>query len=217
MNDLFTNNEIRRPKNMLPDVPIPKTIHSMSCGLSARSFFDLVKREKITAVIGTRLTKRYRGFGFATQEDDFCYLCETHGVEYCNGDILAPTDFLRKTFHREFTEPKTTATRNPKAWTEYLVGYETLLQQRKPLQSGLLYDVLYGTTHASIAIVCSCLHHDDCHRSYPCGVISRYIDNITLSILYPADRPPSRKSPRRYRNQDFVHADLYKNSPKARR
>tara|TARA_B100000700_G_C14880264_1_gene777720 strand:+ start:258 stop:923 length:666 start_codon:yes stop_codon:yes gene_type:complete len=217
MNDLFLHHfdssQIRRPEQMLPDVPMPMTLYSMSCAVSAHDFFSLAKHHNITAILDTRLKTRYRGFGFATLDTDFHYLCELHGVAYYPGGVLAPTDDLRKKFHREFTEPKTQNKRNPNAWTEFLSGYESLLKERKPLQSGVVYDILYNSAHTNVAVVCSCLHHHDCHRSYACGVVSRYIPSVSVSILYPGGVEPRRKSPRRYRNVAFVHADLPVNSP----
>ena len=218
MKDLLHEMIIGTPKRQYPALPRKKTLYSLSCSLLARDFFSCVEKNNISAICDTRLWKRYRGYGFATQQDDFRFHCETFGVTYVSANILAPTQEIRDTFRAAFIEPTIAALRNDNAWTTYLESYEALLQQRKPIQKGVMHDLLYRSRHDHIALVCSCGHHDDCHRSYACGIFERYISNVEVEILYPKDgKPPKPKSPRRYRKKDFIHAGLLQNAPRRSR
>lgn len=91
------------------------------------------------------------------------------------------------------------------------------MQQRKPLRNEILREkILYGVFE-SVAIVCSCRHHDDCHRSFATGMIATLLPGVEQRVVYPGDREPPRSSPRRYRLHDFRWADLKANAPKRRR
>lgn len=188
----------------LPTPPTLRTICSISCALPAPVFFGLLAANRVNAVLDARITRNFRGEGFSTREADFRWCVEKAGMTYRVMEPLAPTVELREEFAR-LSEAK-----DPSAWTWYLKQYELLLQGRRPLRSDPLKSVIEGA-YSSIAIVCSCQHHDDCHRSYACGMLTHYLTGVDLKILYPGNKEPTRKSPRRYRQHDFPHANLQAN------
>lgn len=188
----------------LSQPPNLRTICSISCSLPAPQFFGLLIENKVDAVLDARITRNFRGEGFSTREADFCWCVEASAMYYIVADQLAPTIHLREEFARR------SDAKDPSAWTWYLEQYEALLRERRPLRTDPLKSVIYGV-YSSIAIVCSCQHHDDCHRSYACGMLTNYLTGVELKILYPGDKEPSRKSPRRYRQHNFSHANLQAN------
>lgn len=203
----------------LPQMQRPdqlRTICSLSCGLPARAFIGLARDAGITAVLDTRVTREYRGVGFSTAEDDFRFLCELASVEYHVVDSLMPSTEMREEFARTFKDVKEAAKRDPQAWTRYLEQYEKLLQDRRPLRDSNLLQLIYGQ-HQAIAVVCACRHHDDCHRSYACGLLAGVLPDVTLQVLYPDSTAPKPVSPRRYRLHAFTWAGLVPNAPATRR
>jgi len=203
----------------LPQYPAPPTlkrVYSLSCSMPAREFFGLLMAEGIQAVLDTREHRTYRGRGFATSEEDFRYLCERHEMPYFVVESLAPSREIRERFARDFKDIKRAADRDPQAWTAFLEDYQVLLQQRRPLRSGQLHDILYGDFE-SVAIICSCRHHDDCHRSFATGMIATLLPGVELRVIYPNDEEPPKASPRRYRLREFPWAGLKPNAPARRR
>lgn len=212
--DLFSGSEKKVPQYQPP--PNLRRVYSLSCSMPAREFFRIVRSESIQAILDTRINRTYRGRGFSTLEDDFRYLCEVHDVAYFVVESLSPRNEIRQRFARDFKEVKRAADRNPRAWTEFLEGYEARLQQRRPLRSGLLHNILYGDYEA-VAIICSCRHHDDCHRSFATGLIATLLTGVEQRVVYPGDREPPKASPRRYRLRDFPWAGLKANDSTRRR
>ena len=199
-------------KNHLAKPPRLKYVFSLSCNLRAREFFRLVKTNQIDAVLDTRVSREYRGPYFSSNEDDFRYLCECNNVTYKVIESLSPTKEMRTVFANRFKDVKSAADRDPMAWTVFLQLYQANLIERKVISNSPLNEILYGDFE-SLAIVCACKHHDDCHRSYACGLLSTVLPGVKTRILYPGDEP-SRSSPRRYRLADFPWANLTANGPK---
>lgn len=203
----------------LPQCPRPETlrrVYSLSCSMLAREFFRLLRAEGIRAVLDIRENRTYRGWwGFSSSEEDFRYLCELHDIVYFVVESLAPSKAMRSRFARDFKDGKRESDRDPNAWTEYLQQYQALLHQRRPLRSSPLHDILYGDFEA-VAIVCSCRHHDDCHRSFAAGMIATLLPEVELKVIYQDGLEPLRASPRRYRFQDFPWAGLKANAPHRR-
>ena len=187
--------------------PKLRTVCSISCSMSARDFIGLLKKEGVKAVLDTRVSRNYRGTGFQTSEDDFRFLCEASNIDYYVVGTLAPTTEMRQRLADTFKEVKSAADRDPKAWTTFLESYGNLLRERKPSRNPPLANIINGDYEA-IAIVCACRHHDDCHRSMACGLMTTLFPDVGLKILYSGKEPPPRASPRRYRLKDFPWAGL---------
>lgn len=192
------------------------TVCSISCSMPARDFIGLLKKEGVKAVLDTRVSRNYRGIGFQTSEDDFRFLCESCGIAYHVVETLAPTTEMRQELAKTFKDVKKPADRDPKAWTTFLESYAKLLRERKPSRNPPLADIISGNYEA-IAIVCACRHHDDCHRSIACGLMTTLFPEVKLKILYPGGEAPPRTSPRRYRQKDFPEAGLKAEKPEGRK
>lgn len=188
--------------------PKLRLVVSISSYMPAEIFYRLLKERNVTALLDTRLTRNYDGAHF-THESDFAYLTAMHGIEYMHAQQFSPTQAMRKVFDETFKSAKG-ENRDSKAWTNFLQSYEQLMIERKPLQDQAIKKVLYGP-HEAVAVLCSCQHHDDCHRSYACGIMVNYVDGLSLDVAYPTEHEPNYKSPRRYRLTDFPHAGLRKN------
>lgn len=203
----------------LPQLPRPEKLRrvcSISSGLSARDLVGLLRENDVTAFLDTRVNRSYRGRGIATEEDDLRLLLELAGIQYFVVESLMPTHEMRSEFAEVFKDVKNTNERDPSAWTRFLEQYEQTLVHRRPLRTHQLQTLLYGE-HRSIAVSCACRHHDDCHRSYACGMLSTLLPDVELRILYPDGRAPAPSSPRRYRLKAFPWANLPPNGPIKRR
>lgn len=195
----------------LPAPPVLRTICSISCALDARDLVGLLRENEVSAFLDTRVGRSYRGKGIATHEDDLRFLLELAGISYEIVPSLMPTREMRSEFAARFKDVKRAPDRDPEAWTTFLSQYEQVLQQRRPLRTEQLRSIIYGN-HQSIAIACACRHHDDCHRSYACGLLSTVLSGVEQRILYPGGTPPKHSSPRRYRTKAFHWAMLDSNN-----
>lgn len=189
--------------------PKLRRVVSISTSMTAPVFYELLKKENVTAVLDTRLSRSYDGARF-THEGDFPYITKLHGIDCVHAPQFSPTSEMRKVFDDTFKSAKG-PDRDPNAWTDFLRTYERLMVERKPLQDLLIKSVLYGP-HEAVAVLCACPHHDDCHRSYATGIMANYIDGVELRVVYPTAKEPNHASPRRYRLVDFPHAGLRVNA-----
>ncbi len=211
---LFDEEQPNKAVKKHPALPHLTSICSLSTALRAEEFFDLVKRHEITLLLDTRLSPSYKGAGFADGKD-LPYFARLHGIEYFHAPTLAPTKEIRSDLDATFKSIKSAPDRDPTAWTRFLEDFETLMLERKPVRSEEIQQILRGH-HSAVAVLCACQHHDDCHRSYVCGMLVRCFEGLELKILYPK-KPPSPSYPRRYRLHDFPNAGLLTNVPKSRR
>jgi len=180
----------------------------MSLSGRARGFFDQLAKKQVTLVIDTRLSPSYQGAGW-TDGKDLPFFCKCFGVRYLHMPLFAPTKEMRDEIAARFTDASPTD-RDPRAWTKFLEQYESLMIERKPTRSKEFQEILNGPDQA-IAILCACPHHDDCHRSYTCGMIVASYRDLSLGVLYADNKVPLPKSPRRYRLKDFPLAGLRAN------
>lgn len=185
--------------------PCLRVVCSISCSMAARDFFSLLKQAGVSLVMDTRRTRSYQGRGFATEEEDFRYLCELHGMVYIVTEQLMPPKELREQFGEKFKYVKAAANRDPQAWTNFLLGYQQYLHEQRPLRQGVVHEVLYGS-HEKVAVVCACPHHEDCHRLFATSMMVKYLPGVELKVLYMKES--KRSSPRRYRLQDFPYFDI---------
>gem|GEM_PF-4032181 len=135
------------------------------------------------------------------------------GVEYIPLEIFAPTAQMRQVLRETFKEvnPKE-GHFNPRAWTEYLEDYEKLMMVRHPIHDEFVRSRVIDGPHEVVAFVCSCRHHDDCHRSYVTALFTHWFTGVELRLLYPNGDEPLKASPRRYRLHDFPLVGLPENN-----
>ncbi len=172
-------------------------------------FVNMMKANGATLVLDTRQNRRrYRFSRYKNDEQSLRNACRFSEIQYEVCEILAPTKEIRQRFRRDFQEKKGHK-RNPNAWTEYLEAYENLLQNRMPFKTAEFADILRGP-HQTIAVVCACAHHHDCHRSYAVGLMTTVLQGVEMVIAYPDGEPP-RRSPRRIRRKHFPWANLAPN------
>ncbi|MFC1787990.1 DUF488 family protein [Patescibacteria group bacterium] len=191
--------------------PHLRSIYTISCAMKAKDFFDLLKKFEVKVLLDTRLTRTYRHVRFAT-EDDLRYFCQVHEIGYQVMPELMPSDELRRTLAKTFSEVKPAKDGDPQAWTNFLRGYYRLVAtERKVLrEDGVLRQLLYGEPQA-VAIMCACRHWSDCHRSVVAGMLQRFIQGIEVAHLWVKDskhQRPTFKSPRRYLLEDINGAGL---------
>lgn len=216
--EMFTSKaHFTPPKAKFPQPAHLCRVCSVSCsGMSAEQFFSMLRFAGVTCLLDTRIGKTYRGTRFA-HGDDLPYWCSLHQIDYLCADVFCPTREMREAFATAFKDVKKAADRDSMAWTNYLLTYEALMQERKPFKTDMWRE-LVQSRHRTIAIMCSCARHDDCHRSYAVGMIQRFITGVTAEELYPdPGNLPKLASPRRYRRQDFEFAELLANVPSHRK
>jgi uncharacterized protein YeaO (DUF488 family) len=197
----------------IPRLPKPAGLSSVcgiSCGMSAMHFFTLLENQGVTALVDTRRNRAYRDARF-THEDDLPYLCYRHRIAYVTIEELMPTAAMRQRFDAEFVSAKGEK-RNPRAWTEFLQAYAARLIQGKILAEGaVLRELLYNKGEKSVAFLCACQHHLDCHRRVLLGVLQRYIEGLPVIHLSPeavGGKKPRRKSPVRRLLEPIAPAGL---------
>lgn len=179
--------------------------------MSARHFFETLRAERVTMLVDTRQTTTYRDARFA-HGDDFVYACGRHDVGYTHVAELAPTADLRATYHRVADGKSASRDERAVAWTAFLKGYAKLVAtDRKILREGSpLRELLYGP-HKSIAFLCACPHHEDCHRRVLLGMVARHVAGVGIANLSPegvGGFAPSLKTPRRYLLEPIPSADI---------
>lgn len=193
---------------------LPAPLHlrracSISAGQGAKTFFLLLAKAGISAVIDTRL---HRGYSHARFSDaqDLPYLCEAHGVRYAYHEELAPTARLREELQAGIRSADAVAKRG--AWCAFLDGYADLIvRERKFLRAGSATRTAVDGPDEGIAFLCACQHPEDCHRLALLGCLSLFVEGVEVSHLTPdmvGGDPPSRASPRRYRVRGIPLAGL---------
>lgn len=192
-------------------------VYTISCGIPAEHFFELLKKTGLNPLLlDTRRSPEYRGARFAYGAD-LRYLCGRLGVPYQHLLDLAPTKELRRRYHEVADNKSSTQRDRMEAWTQFLKDYVAMLVQNKVLHTDApLGQIVRGTEHKAIAIMCSCEHHVDCHRRAAAGLLGRFVKDVRLEHL-AADtvggRTPRYKSPRRYLCEPIAAADLQPNLP----
>ncbi len=191
-------------------------MYGISCGVSAETFFGLLKG--VGLLVDTRRTRSYQYAGFA-DGGDLPYLCAVHGVRYVAVEELAPTQEQRDGLAKAFSDVKQAEDRDPEAWTRFLEGYARRLMDQKFLRlDGPTYRLLYEQGPKSVAFLCSCGQPDDCHRSVLVGLIGRFVQGVQTAQLMPSHlrregvEDPKFKSPRRYRVRHLPLAGLRANA-----
>lgn len=208
------------PKPMLTQPSSLRTVYSISCGMGARDFFELLRLKGVTALVDTRRSTTYRGARFA-HGDDLPYLCKRCDIAYHHLLELAPTKELRGELHRvldrkDVGDKEEAQRRRAQAWTDFLKAYRRLLTAGKVLQEGSrLRQLLYGAD-VHIAFMCACRHHLDCHRRVLVGLIGYYVEGVSVEHLSPdqvGGEAPRLVSPRRYLLEPIVDAGIEPNFP----
>ena len=116
-------------------------------GKSAESFFTLLKKNKVTCLVDTRInnTSQLAGFAKAT---DLAYFAKT----VCNTDYRHNIDFApTKDLLSDYRNKKLT-------WAEYEIEYLNLLDRRK------IADTLHAEQLHQNCLLCSEHTPDKCHR-----------------------------------------------------
>jgi uncharacterized protein YeaO (DUF488 family) len=184
--------------------------------MDAEHFFNLLGTAQVTMLVDTRIGRGYQGARFAHGRD-LPYLCQAHGIGYVHFTDLAPTRELRKQFHDVFKRRGAETEERSRAWTKFLKEYLGLLISRKVLASDApIRHMLYGE-HKRIAFMCSCPHHQDCHRRVLVGMLAHFIEGLSIEHLNPQTvngKAPSLKSPRRYLLEDLPLAGVKANPPR---
>ncbi len=199
-------------------VPHLKNIFSISCGMSARNFFALLKKHGNPLLVDTRRSRSYGRARFAFAED-LEYMCELHDVPYVHMLELAPTQSMRTDLHKVLS-PKTPSTQEDRAhaWTAFLKQYMAMIaKENRVLREGNPLRTLIDGPHTGIAIMCACQHHLDCHRHVATGLISKWVHGVDEAHLSPEEvggSKPSRKSPRRYLVEPIPGANIKASPPR---
>ena len=210
---LFASQADNEPSvKKLPRPPSLRLICSLSVAMRAEEFFRRLRENRVTMLIDTRISTEYDGVGFADGRD-LPYLAHLHGIGYYYAAVLAPTQDMRKNLARDFKKIKYAKDRDPMAWTRFLEEYERLMRDRRPIRHQDLWEIIHGE-HEAIAILCFCHCHNDCHRSFTCGMLVRCFDGLELRILERTGLKP--ENPRKYRLHDFAEAGLKANAPARR-
>ncbi len=214
--DLFTPKQSEE----VPQIRVPhlKTVFSISCGMSARHFFALLKKHNKPLLIDTRRSRSYGRARFSFAED-LEYLCELHNIPYTHMLDLAPTQLMRTELHKVFS-PKVQSTQEDRAraWTRFLYDYmAAITKERRVLREGNPLRIVIDSAHTGIAVMCACQHHLDCHRHVATGMIAKWVHGVKEVHLSPEEvggSKPSRKSPRRYLIDPIPGANIETSPPR---
>ncbi len=177
-------------------------IVTASCATTARAFFKLMRTQRVDAIIDTRLSTEYRNVNFA-YEEDMRYLCELHGMTYHRSLVLAPSKELRDAFHKRFDPPGTEKAARQEAWTSFLEDYAKGLETKKEMiwteDSPSLQTLLLESDARTVALICACHRHEDCHRQVTANWLrsSLQLSTVPIEHVYRNGVKPERASPRR--------------------
>jgi hypothetical protein len=211
----------QKPKREPLQVPNLKHVYTISCGMPARHFFNLLKKYNNPLVIDTRRSRYTRGGGFAS-EADIEYICEVHDIAYAHVLELAPTKEMREAFHKVAgPTAKSTQVERAEAWTTFLHAYMSRIGGTlKVLRTGGPLRTIIEGTHEGIVILCACGHHKDCHRQVTAGMLEKWVEGVSVKHLYADEvggNSPRLKSPRRYLLRDIPNANIIASPPRGRR
>ena len=176
-------------------------IVTASCATTAERFFRLMQREGVGVIIDTRRSTAYRNVNFA-YEEDLGYICRLHRIAYHHALELAPPKALRDELHKHFDPPGTPKDVREEAFTSFLENYAKTLDARKAAiwieGEPSLRTLLFDSDARTVAVICACHHHEDCHRQVTVAWLKREIGMSDLKIehIYDGD-PPEKASPRR--------------------
>lgn len=204
-----SNSERQAQPNPLV-VPHLRVVYTISCGMPAKMFFELLKQHGNPLVVDTRGARWSRNGGFAV-EADVEYICELHGVAYAHLPELAPDKDRRQRFRKEFEAGN--ATQRAIAWTSFLKDYLVHISRtNKTLREGSPLREIVSGDQESVVIVCACQRHEHCHRQVTAGMLAKWISGVRVQHLYP-DPMPKFSGRRRYLIEDMPGACLKANPP----
>ena len=127
----------------------------------AKTFFSLLRKNKIVRLIDIRLNNVSQLAGFTKKDDLKYFLKEICNIEYLHLSELAPTDDILKEYKK-----------GDISWLEYEEQFNALLQKRKPEKSiGL--DMLMDA-----CLLCSESTADKCHRR----LVAEYFKEVYKDI-----------------------------------
>lgn len=115
---------------------------------TAKTFFDLLKRNGVKKIIDIRHSNKGQLAGF-TKSPDFEYFLDLHGIEYVYDATLAPTDELRKKYNDK---------KNKMSFDEYTEVFMKTMWERQSIPEVQKQDL----DHA--CFLCSEDKADKCHR-----------------------------------------------------
>ena len=134
---------------------------------SLEEFINLLKKNKITQLIDTRLSRDYQLSGFAKSRDLKYVLEEILKIKYKVIPEFSPTKELLKTYQKD------------KDWEKYEKGFMALIKERK--LERFKDEVLDGKER--VCLLCSEAEADKCHRRLLAEFFSGLGDQIKVVHL----------------------------------
>ncbi|GAE94613.1 hypothetical protein JCM21714_3788 [Gracilibacillus boraciitolerans JCM 21714] len=135
---------------------------------SLQHFLELLRSEKVTCLIDTRLNNTSQLSGFAKKKDLKFILEEFMNIKYIHRVDMAPTKDILKDFKN-----------NKITWNEYTKKYLALLEERE-IKNNI--DDLF-TTSDTVCFLCSEHNHTHCHRSLLSEYIKENFANVEIIHL----------------------------------
>lgn len=215
---LFDGAQNEAPSRQI-QAPSLRTVFTISCGIPAQRFVELLEKHGKPLLLDTRRAREYGRARFAHGED-LEWLCGRMDIPYAHTLDLAPTREMRATLHKVLDAKGPAQGDRAEAWTQFLETYVRGLVDARVLSEGAQVGDIVRGEHSAIAIMCACEHHVDCHRRAAAGLIGRFVEGaqvIHLSAEEVGGRVPKYKSPRRYLTRHIQSANLQPNLPGERK
>ena len=134
---------------------------------SLKEFIDLLKKNEITKLIDTRLSRDSQLSGFAKSKDIKYVLEEVLKIKYEVISEFSPTRELLKTYQKD------------KDWEKYEKGFLELIKERKLER---FKDIVLDEKER-ICLLCSEEKADKCHRRLLAEFFSRLEDKVDIVHL----------------------------------
>lgn len=134
---------------------------------SLKEFVDLLKKNKITKLIDTRLSRDSQLSGFAKSKDIKYVLEEVLKIKYEVIPEFSPTKELLKTYQKD------------KDWEKYEEGFSELIKERELER---FKDIVLDEKER-ICLLCSEAKADKCHRRLLAEFFSRLENKVDIIHL----------------------------------
>lgn len=134
---------------------------------SLKEFVNLLKKNKITKLIDTRLNRDSQLSGFAKSKDLKYVLKEILKIKYEIMPEFSPTKELLKTYQKD------------KDWENYEEGFLNLIKERKLER----FKNIVLDKKERVCLLCSEAEADKCHRRLLAEFFSRLEDNVNVIHL----------------------------------
>jgi uncharacterized protein (DUF488 family) len=134
---------------------------------SLRRFIELLREEKVDAVIDTRRSNTSQLAGFSKKEDLHFLLTEGFGIGYEHRPELAPSEPLLATFQKD------------RDWDRYSMGF------LDELAAGSMREVLRGLheRYRRPCLLCACESEKTCHRRLLAGALAEERPSLDIRHL----------------------------------